>query len=128
MSVHPLESEIHCESEVVGPLDPSALRRTFHSVFTTGGRATQIRETIRDHLTPWSFIGEMESAFYLLCCAWLPCALLGFTAGWAGTGSITGRIIYIILYNLLIALENSRFLNFIIQSDSHLKLFLIFWI
>jgi len=106
----------------VDSLDASASRRTFHSVIT-GGRDTSIRETIDDHLTPFSFAGEMRSALSLLSYGWLPCVLLGLTTGWTMNGSIVGRISFLSISQFFQHLGSTRFLNFIIQSDSYLKMY-----
>jgi len=120
---------VHPKSKVkVDSLDDSASRRTFQSKFITGGRDTSIRETIDDHLTPFSFAGEMRSALSLLSCGWLPCVLMGFTGGWDMTGSIVGKISYYILWNIFLGLGACRFVNFIIQSDSYLKIYAISFI
>jgi len=121
MSSHPSE-------EFSDPVDGFKSRRVFHSEVITGGRATRIRETIDDHLTSFSFIGEIKSACYLLSCGSLPCSLLGFLYGRNIAGSVTGYIICLISYNFFVQLGLYRFVNFMIQSDSYLKLFLISWI
>jgi len=117
---------VHRKSKVKVDLhDAPAARQSFHSTVITGGRDTSIRDTIDDHLTPFSFAGEMRSALSLLSCGWLPCFVLGFTAGWSMTGSIVGEISYFIFWQLFLILGASRFLNFIIQSDSYLKMYAI---
>jgi len=120
---------VHPKSKVkVDSLDDFASRRTFHSKVITGGRDASIRETIDDHLVPFSFAGEMRSALNLLFYGWVPCALMSFTAGWSMTGSIAGWISWYIFWNLFFHLGNARFVNWIIQSDSFLKIYIITFI